>query len=69
MGAIPVHLERRFEQRWASRFKSQTVAVASKNVGTKPGLPHAAEDKSATTGPGITGKTPVCDRADLPPEI
>jgi hypothetical protein len=28
MSAIPVHLQRRFEQRWASRF-------ALKNVGTK----------------------------------
>ena len=32
MGAIPVHLERRFEQRWASRFGSQAVSIASKNA-------------------------------------
>lgn len=35
MGAIPVHLERRFEQRWASRFGSQAASIASKNVGAK----------------------------------
>jgi hypothetical protein len=66
MGAIPVHLERRFEQKWASRFRPQTGAVASKNVGTQSKLPHS---KEANTGLGKTGKTPVCDRADLAPEI
>jgi hypothetical protein len=35
MGAIPVHLERRFEQRWASRFGSQAVSIASKNAKKK----------------------------------
>jgi hypothetical protein len=35
MSAIPVHLQRRFEQRWASRFALPVAAVASKNVGTK----------------------------------
>ena len=35
MYAIPVHLERLFEQRWASRFGSQAVSIALKNAGTK----------------------------------
>jgi hypothetical protein len=34
MSAIPIHLQRRFEQKWASRF-ALPVAVALKNVGTK----------------------------------
>jgi hypothetical protein len=66
MGAIPVHLERRFEQGWASRFRPHTVAVASKNVGAQSKLPHSIE---ASTAPGKIGKAPVFDRADLAPEI
>jgi hypothetical protein len=35
MNAIPIHVQRRFEQRWASRFALPVTATASKNVGTK----------------------------------
>jgi hypothetical protein len=34
MSIIPLHVQRRFEQRWASRFRP-TAANAPKNVGTK----------------------------------
>jgi hypothetical protein len=32
-------------------------------------LRHATEDAPASTGPGNVEKTPVFDRADLPPKI
>ena len=35
MSIIPLHLERRFEQRWAARFGSLLVQSAPKNVGLK----------------------------------
>jgi hypothetical protein len=36
MSAIPLHIQRRFEQRWASRFASSVASNVSKDVGTKP---------------------------------
>jgi hypothetical protein len=35
MSNIPLHVQRRFEQRWASRFTRPAAANAPKNVGTK----------------------------------
>jgi hypothetical protein len=36
MSIIPLHLQRRFEQRWAARFGSLVIpAVPKKNVGLK----------------------------------
>jgi hypothetical protein len=35
MSAIPLHLQRRFEQRWASRFTLPAASNAPKNVGAK----------------------------------
>jgi hypothetical protein len=35
MSAIPLHLQRRFEQRWASRFTLPVASNAPRNVGTK----------------------------------
>jgi hypothetical protein len=35
MNAIPLDLQRRFEQRWASRFPPAVVSIATKGVGTK----------------------------------
>jgi hypothetical protein len=35
MSIIPLHLQRRFEQRWASRFTQPVASNAPKNVGTK----------------------------------
>jgi hypothetical protein len=36
MSVIPIYLERRFEQRWASRFGSPAVHGESKKVSTEP---------------------------------
>jgi hypothetical protein len=35
MSIIPLHLQRRFEQRWASRFARPAASNAPKNVETK----------------------------------
>jgi hypothetical protein len=35
MSNIPLHVQRRFEQRWVSRFTRPAAANAPKNVGTK----------------------------------
>ena len=35
MSIIPLHLKRRFEQRWASRFTLPIASNAPKNIGTK----------------------------------
>jgi hypothetical protein len=38
MSIIPLHLQKRFELRWAARFGSLIIPAAPKNVGLK-GLP------------------------------
>ena len=35
MSDIPLHIQRRIEQRWASRFAPPVVSNGPKNVGTK----------------------------------
>jgi hypothetical protein len=35
MTAIPLHIQRRIEQRWASRFTQPDASNAPKNLGTK----------------------------------
>jgi hypothetical protein len=44
MSTIPVHVQRRFEQKWASRFPLPVVSTELKSVGTKtiPGSPARA---------------------------
>jgi hypothetical protein len=35
MNIIPLHLQRRFEQRWAAQFGSLIIPAVPKNVGLK----------------------------------
>jgi hypothetical protein len=35
MSIIPLHLQKRFEQRWAARFGSLVIAAAPKSAGLK----------------------------------
>jgi len=35
MSIIPLHLQKRFEQRWAARFGSLAIATTPKKVGLK----------------------------------
>jgi hypothetical protein len=41
MSAIPLHVQRRFEQKWASRFGLPVAVNALKNVGVKLTTPTA----------------------------
>jgi hypothetical protein len=48
MSEIPLHLQRRFEQRWAARFSSPVASAAPKSVtlkATVKSLPRAATAK------------------------
>jgi hypothetical protein len=48
MNAIPLHLQRRFEQRWAAKLGSLVPSAASKSIGFKPAvkaLPRTAKAK------------------------
>jgi hypothetical protein len=52
MSAIPVHIQRKFEQRWAARFASRVAPAAPKSIdlkGTVNNLsrPAKAEEKPA----------------------
>jgi hypothetical protein len=53
MSAIPLHLQRRFEQRWAARFVPPVAAVAPKSIVLKDtvnSLPRPAKAKEKPTG-------------------
>jgi hypothetical protein len=53
MSAIPLHLQRRFEQRWAARFVSPLASAASKSIGMKVtanSLPRPAKAKEKPAG-------------------
>jgi hypothetical protein len=54
MSVIPIYLERRFEQRWASRFGSLAVPGASKKMWTKPPI---ASKSAGSTAAKIKEKT------------
>jgi hypothetical protein len=50
MSAIPLHLQRRFEQKWAARFGPPPAAMnAPKNVGSKatPATPTGSPWRAA----------------------
>jgi hypothetical protein len=54
MSIIPLHLQRRFEQRWAARFGSLVIPSVPKNVGLKGSpvniAPRAAKAKGKPAG-------------------
>jgi hypothetical protein len=51
---IPLHLQRRFEQRWAARFGSLAIPAVPKNVGLKgsPVKMRLARQKPKKNPPG-----------------
>jgi hypothetical protein len=51
MSAIPVHLQRRFEQRWASRFALPIVASAPRNMGMKGEISKSTVTDNNLTAP------------------
>ena len=53
MSEIPLHLQRRFEQRWAARFVSPVASAAPKSIGLKGtvnSLPRPAKAKEKPAG-------------------
>ena len=56
MSSIPVHLKRRFEQRWAARFVRQAPEPSSEKSeyekhGRRRGAPAKAKRKTRLAGP------------------
>jgi hypothetical protein len=49
MSIIPLHLQRRFEQRWAARFGSLVIPAVQKKIGLKgsPVNMRCAQQKAA----------------------
>jgi hypothetical protein len=45
MSAIPLHLQRKFEQRWAARFASPAAPKSTGLKGTVNNLPRPAKAK------------------------
>jgi hypothetical protein len=54
MSAIPLHIQRRIEQRWASRFALPVAASGPKNVGTKakPSTSRSTQQRRKKNPPG-----------------
>jgi hypothetical protein len=53
MSIIPLHLQRKFEQRWAARFVRPVASAAPKATslkGTATGLPSPAKEKEKPAG-------------------
>jgi hypothetical protein len=54
MGGIPLHIQRRFEQRWAARFVSPVASAAPKKSidlkVTVNSVPRPAKAKEKPTG-------------------
>jgi hypothetical protein len=56
MSGIPLHLQRRFEQRWAARFVSPIPSAAPKSIGLKGAfnsLPRPVKAKEKPAGAGL----------------
>jgi hypothetical protein len=52
MTAIPLHLQRKFEQRWAARFGAPVASAAPRSTdlkGTVNNLPRPAKTKEKPT--------------------
>jgi hypothetical protein len=54
MSCIPLHLQRKFEQRWTARFV-QPVAAAPKSIGPKSFKARASVDLTSDGIDGIDG--------------
>ena len=57
MSIIPLHLQRKFEQRWAARFDPRAVLATPKNIGLKDTtnrLPSPAKEKPTGLVSGLS---------------
>jgi hypothetical protein len=66
MSAIPLHLQRRFEQRSASRFTHPTASTAPKNVGTKAPAAKTKEKPAGSPGGRVREKASLSQPVDFP---
>jgi hypothetical protein len=56
MGAIPLHLQRKFEQRWAARFALPVASAAPKSIGLKGTLDNLPRPAKAKEKPAELSK-------------
>jgi hypothetical protein len=56
MGAIPLHLQRKFEQRWAARFASPVTSAAPKSTGLKGAVNNLPRRAKAKEKPAESSK-------------
>jgi hypothetical protein len=56
MSIIPLHLQRKFEQRWAAKFVRPVASAAPKSISfTGNSLPSPAKEKEKPGGFGLAG--------------
>lgn len=51
MSVIPLHLQRKFEQRWAARFASPVAATPAKRTGLKGAVTNLQRPAKAKEKP------------------
>ena len=51
MGAIPLHTERRIEQRWAARITPPAVLISPKSVSVKRAVPTSRRTRKQKKNP------------------
>jgi hypothetical protein len=51
MSAIPLHLQRKLEQRWAAKFASPVASAAPKNTDLKGAVNHLPRRRKAKERP------------------
>jgi hypothetical protein len=56
MSAIPLHLQRKFEKRWAARFAARAASTAPKNDRLKSSLEPSPRPISAKEKPAELSK-------------
>jgi hypothetical protein len=56
MSAIPLHLQRKFERRWAARFASPVASAAPKSTGLKGTANNLSRGAKAKEKPAELGK-------------
>jgi hypothetical protein len=62
MSIIPLHLQRKFEQRWAAKFVRPVASAAPKSISLKDtgnSLPSPAKEKEKPAGFGSAGLVSV----------
>jgi hypothetical protein len=56
MSAIPLHLQRRFEQRWAAKLASLVPSAALKSISLKRAVKNAPRPAKAKEEPAVSNQ-------------